>query len=275
MSVKQIKAAVLGSPIAHSLSPVLHNTAFKLLGLDGSYQAIEVTSGGLADFLSNQGSNFDYLSLTMPLKEEVLAIAESSSITVDPHSLQIQSTNTLIRDGVTWRASSTDGSGFIKALANAGYDHFDSVLILGAGGTARAVAGALDEIAANVAVMGRSVRRNAGIAACLKKVDPEFIIWNDSIDLRSYDLVVNTTPSGAADLVAENIPSKVEGLLFDVLYKPWPTLIATRWADAGGEVIGGLELLLYQGIDQINLIHPLGQQIIDRELRSALANAAK
>ena len=275
MSDKQIKAAVLGSPIAHSLSPVLHNTAFKLLGLDGSYQAIEVTSGGLADFLSNQGSNFDYLSLTMPLKEEVLAIAESSSITVDPHSLQIQSTNTLIRDGVKWRASSTDGSGFIKALANAGYDHFDSVLILGAGGTARAVAGALDEIAANVAVMGRSVRRNAGIAACFKKVDPEFIIWNDSIDLRSYDLVVNTTPSGAADLVAENIPSKVEGLLFDVLYKPWPTLIARRWADAGGEVIGGLELLLYQGIDQINLIHPLGQQIIDRELRSALANAAK
>lgn len=275
MSDKQITAAVLGSPIAHSLSPVLHNTAFKLLGLDGSYQAIEVTSGGLADFLSNQGSNFDYLSLTMPLKEEVLTIAESSSITVDPHSLQIQSTNTLMRDGVTWRASSTDGSGFIKALANAGHDHFDSVLILGAGGTARAVAGALDEIASNVAVMGRSVRRNAGIAACFKKVDPEFIIWNDSIDLRSYDLVVNTTPSGAADLVAENIPSKVEGLLFDVLYKPWPTLIARRWTDAGGEVIGGLELLLYQGIDQINLIHPLGQQIIDRELRSALANAAK
>jgi len=272
---KQITAAVLGSPIAHSLSPVLHNTAFKLLGLDGSYQAIEVTSGGLADFLSNQGSKFDYLSLTMPLKEEVLTIAESSSITVDPHSLQIQSINTLIRDGATWRASSTDGSGFIKALANAGYDHFDSVLILGAGGTARAVAGALDEIAANVAVMGRSVRRNAGIAACFKNVDPEFIIWNDSIDLRSYDLVVNTTPSGAADLVAENIPSKVEGLLFDVLYKPWPTLIARRWADAGGEVIGGLELLLYQGIDQINLIHPLGQQIIDRELRSALSNAAK
>ena len=275
MKDKQIKAAVLGSPIAHSLSPVLHKTAFNLLGLDGSYQAIEVASGGLADFLKNQGSNFDYLSLTMPLKEEVLAIAESSSITVDPHSLQIQSTNTLIRDGATWRATSTDGSGFVKALANAGHDHFDSVLILGAGGTARAVAGALDEIATEVSVMGRSARRNAGIAACFKKVNPEFITWNDSIDLRSYDLVVNTTPSGAADLVAENIPSKVEGLLFDVLYKPWPTLISRRWADAGGEVIGGLELLLYQGIDQINLIHPLGQQIIDRELRLALANAAQ
>jgi shikimate dehydrogenase len=67
----------------------------------------------------------------------------------------------------------------------------------------------------------------------------------------------------------------VEGLLFDVLYKPWPTLISRRWADAGGEVIGGLELLLYQGIDQINLIHPLGQQIIDGELRLALAHAAQ
>jgi shikimate dehydrogenase len=271
----KVKAAVLGSPISHSLSPVLHNTAFNLLGLDGSYEAIEVSSGGLADFMQKQGSSFDYLSLTMPLKEEVLAIAESSSIALDPLSQRIQSTNTLIRDGALWKATSTDGSGFTKALANAGHDHFNSVLILGAGGTARAVAGALDDIASGVTVMGRSVRRNVGIAQCFRKIEPEFITWNNSIDLRSYDLVINTTPSGAADLVAENIPSKVEGLLFDVLYKPWPTLIARRWADAGGEVIGGLELLLYQGIDQINLVHPLGQQIIDRELRAALADAAQ
>lgn len=274
MSESDLRAAVLGSPIAHSLSPTLHSAAFNLLGINGTYEAIEVSSGGLADFLRSQGSGFDYLSLTMPLKEEVLTIADSSSIDVDPLSLQIQSTNTLIRDGAGWRATSTDGSGFIKALANAGHDHFDSVLILGAGGTARAVAGALDQIASNVSVMGRSVRRNSGIAACFRSVDPEFITWNDAIDLRDYDLVVNTTPSGAADLVAENISSKVEGLLFDVLYKPWPTLIARRWTDAGGAVIGGLELLLYQGIDQINLIHPLGQQKIDQELRLALVNAA-
>ena len=275
MNDKSLKAAVLGFPIAHSLSPVLHAKAFDLLGIAGSYEAIEVASGGLADFLKSQGANYDYLSLTMPLKEEVLVIAESSGITVDELALRIQSVNTLVRNGSGWSATSTDGSGFVKALANAGYDHFNSVLILGAGGTARAVAGALDEIADSVAIMGRSVRRNVGIAACFTKLAPEFISWDDQIDLRNFDLIVNTTPSGAADLVAENIPFKVEGLLFDVLYKPWPTLLARRWSDAGGKVISGLELLLYQGIDQINAVYPLGQKIIDSELRLALTNASK
>jgi shikimate dehydrogenase len=275
MNDKSLKAAVLGFPIAHSLSPVLHAKAFDLLGIAGSYEAIEVASGGLADFLKSQGANYDYLSLTMPLKEEVLVIAESSGITVDELALRIQSVNTLVRNGSGLSATSTDGSGFVKALANAGYDHFNSVLILGAGGTARAVAGALDEIADSVAIMGRSVRRNVGIAACFTKLAPEFISWDDQIDLRNFDLIVNTTPSGAADLVAENIPFKVEGLLFDVLYKPWPTLLARRWSDAGGKVISGLELLLYQGIDQINAVYPLGQKIIDSELRLALNNASK
>ncbi len=275
MNDKSLKAAVLGFPIAHSLSPVLHAKAFDLLGIAGSYEAIEVASGGLADFLKSQGANYDYLSLTMPLKEEVLVIAESSGITVDELALRIQSVNTLVRKGSGWSATSTDGSGFVKALANAGYDHFNSVLILGAGGTARAVAGALDEIADSVAIMGRSVRRNVGIAACFTKLAPEFISWDDQIDLRNFDLIVNTTPSGAADLVAENIPFKVEGLLFDVLYKPWPTLLARRWSDAGGKVISGLELLLYQGIDQINAVYPLGQKIIDSELRLALNTASK
>jgi shikimate dehydrogenase len=275
MNDKSLKAAVLGFPIAHSLSPVLHAKAFDLLGIAGSYEAIEVAIGGLADFLKSQGANYDYLSLTMPLKEEVLVIAESSGITVDELALRIQSVNTLVRNGSGWSATSTDGSGFVKALANAGYDHFNSVLILGAGGTARAVAGALDEIADSVAIMGRSVRRNVGIAACFTKLAPEFISWDDQIDLRNFDLIVNTTPSGAADLVAENIPFKVEGLLFDVLYKPWPTLLARRWSDAGGKVISGLELLLYQGIDQINAVYPLGQKIIDSELRLALNNASK
>jgi shikimate dehydrogenase len=275
MSDKSLKAAVLGFPIAHSLSPVLHSKAFELLGIAGSYQAIEVESGGLSEFLESQGANYDYLSLTMPLKEEVLVIAESAGIEVDELALQIQSVNTLIRNGSGWSATSTDGSGFVKALANAGYDHFNSVLILGAGGTARAVAGALDSIADNVAIMGRSVRRNAGIASCFIKLTPEFITWDDQIDLRQFDLVINTTPSGAADLVAENIPTKVEGLLFDVLYKPWPTLIARRWSDGGGKVVSGLELLLYQGIDQLNIVHPLGREIIDDQLRAALNNASQ
>ena len=268
-----IRGAVLGSPITHSLSPVLHNKAFELLGVPGQYEAIEVKSGGLASFLAGQATNFDYLSLTMPLKEEVFEIATSFDVEIDALASRIQSVNTLIKSDGQWRATSTDGSGFIKALARAGYEHFDSALILGAGGTARAVAGALDEIAVEVSVMGRSARRNAAISACFTKVTPEFISWDDQLDLRPFDLIVNTTPAGAADLVAESISSPINAALFDVLYKPWPTLLSRHWKDAGGKVIGGLELLLYQGIDQINLIEPLGVRLIDNELRLALINA--
>ena len=271
MSQKSLRGAVLGYPINHSLSPFLHKKAFDLLGITGEYSAIEVKSGELQDFLDKRGQDFDYFSLTMPLKEEALDL--KMDIEIDALGKRIQSINTLIRTESTWSATSTDGSGFIKSLNNAGYSEFNKVLVLGAGGTARAVAGALDDIAASVDVMRRSVRRSSAIAACFEKIECHFLDWDDLVDLSSYDLVVNTTPSGAADLVAENLPHQISGLLFDVLYKPWPTLLARRWGDSGGKPVSGLELLLYQGIDQLNLVTNLDVNSIDRDLRLALSNA--
>jgi len=275
VSTQHLRGAVLGSPIAHSLSPLLHKTAFKALGITGEYTAIEVNGGGLQKFLEQRGDEFDYLSLTMPLKEEVLELQSSDKVIVKVDELgkRIQSINTLVKSGTGWNATSTDGSGFVKSLANAGYDRFESVLVLGAGGTARAVAGALDDIATSVDVMRRSVRRSPAIAACFRNIECEFLDWDDSTDLSVYDLVVNTTPSGAADLVADNLSRNIKGLLFDVLYKPWPTLLARRWSDSGGKTISGLELLLYQGIDQLSLVTDFAGKAIDKDLRLALANA--
>lgn len=276
MSADQLRGAVLGSPIAHSLSPLLHKTAYKLLGINGEYSAIEVKSGELQRFLDTRGQDFDYLSLTMPLKEEALDLQSNINLDskIDKLGRRIQSINTLVRDDGVWSATSTDGSGFIKSLNNAGYDHFERVLILGAGGTARAVAGAVDDIATSVDVMRRSVRRSPAIAACFEKIECNFLDWDDLADLSGYDLVVNTTPSGAADLVAENLSRNIKGLLFDVLYKPWPTLLARRWSDSGGKILGGLELLLYQGIDQLNLVADFAGASIDEELRIALSKAS-
>ncbi len=271
MSNKALKGAVLGFPIDHSLSPLLHKTAYKLLNIVGEYTAIEVQSGTLEKFIIEHGCEYDYFSLTMPLKEEALEFG--IPIQIDELGQRIQSLNTLVNREGNWSATSTDGSGFLKALSKAGFDRFDNVLILGAGGTARAVAGALDDIADSVDVMRRSVRRSAAIAACFTKIECEFLDWDDQIDLRKYDLVVNTTPSGAADLVADNLATQIDAVLFDVLYKPWPTLLARRWSDAGGRTISGLELLLYQGIDQLNLVTSLGEHEIDRELRIALSKA--
>ena len=271
MSQQSLRGAVLGYPINHSLSPLVHKKAFDLLGITGEYSAIEVKSGQLQEFIDKQGKDFNYFSLTMPLKEEALDL--NMDIKIDALGKRIQSINTLIRKDNTWSATSTDGSGFIKSLTNAGYSKFNKVLVLGAGGTARAVAGSLDEIATSVDVMRRSVRRSSAIAACFEKIECNFLDWDDLVDLSGYDLVVNTTPSGAADLVAENLPHQINGLLFDVLYKPWPTLLARRWSDAGGKTLSGLELLLYQGIDQLNLVTNLDVNSIDKDLRIALSNA--
>lgn len=269
MSENILRGAVLGYPIEHSLSPTLHKEAFKALGISGEYSAIEIRSGELKNFLDTRGGDFDYFSLTMPLKEEALDL----DIEIDELGKRIQSINTLLKNNGEWSATSTDGSGFVQALANAGYQSFEKVLILGAGGTARAVAGALDGLASSVDVMRRSVRRSPAIAACFQRTECTFLDWDDLVDVAGYDLVVNTTPSGAADLVAENLPREVSGLLFDVLYKPWPTLLARRWSDAGGAILNGFELLLYQGIDQLQLVTGKDLGDIAPALRITLSKA--
>ena len=263
-----INGAVLGSPINHSLSPRLHNALFKFLEIEGSYEAIEVKSGELARFFSDRAAEFDYLSLTMPLKEEALAL----SVSIDDATRRIQSANTLVNANGSWHLSSTDGSGFLQALAHKGLHTFSSVLILGAGGTARAVAGALDDVSEAITVLGRSSTREDALSNAIQSADFSYRIWKQNIDFEEFDLVVNTTPAGAADLLAENLSHKTNTPLFDVIYKPWPTVLAARWQDCGGLVINGLELLLYQGIDQVEkVIGPVpNREALASHLRSKL-----
>ena len=268
-----IRGAVLGSPISHSLSPVMHKAAFDFLSVEGEYTAIEVPSGELASFIAKSGADFDYLSLTMPLKEEVLGL----DVNADSLTQRIQSGNTLVKKGASWDLTSTDGSGFVAALNNAGVEKLDAVLILGAGGTARAVTGSLDAIAKNIHVLGRSSVRQEALESAIVHSTFEYQRWTQDVDFSAYDLVVNTTPAGAADLLASSVPSKVHATLFDVIYKPWPTELAQRWSDCGGQVLNGLELLLYQGIDQLEIVlsMPLDRASLAPHLRSILARASR
>jgi shikimate dehydrogenase len=242
-----IRGAVLGSPITHSLSPRLHRALFEYLKIGGSYEAIEVKSGELSRFFSERSEEFDYLSLTMPLKEEALSLG----LPIDSIATRIQSANTLYKDGANWKVTSTDGSGFMQALKEKKLETFSSVLILGAGGTARAVAGVLDSVSKAITVLGRSSTREEALAQAVQVADFKYELWRQNIGFDEYDLVVNTTPAGAADLLAENVQDGVTAPLFDVIYNPWPTVLASRWLDSSGVVINGLELLLYQGIDQV------------------------
>jgi shikimate dehydrogenase len=268
-----MKGAVLGSPISHSLSPVLHKSALDFLGIEGTYSAIEVTSGSLQEFMQTRGTEFDYLSLTMPLKEEVLTL----DLQVDDLTRRIKSGNTLINSDGFWSLTSTDGSGLVAALSHAGLKEFESVLILGAGGTARAVAGALDSITKNLHVLGRSSVRHEALESAVIKTNFKYHRWSLDVDFGNYDLVVNTTPAGAADLLANSVHPGIPATLFDVIYKPWPTELAQRWSDCGGTVLNGLELLLYQGIDQLEIVlgKPLDRTALAEHIRPLLRRAAR
>lgn len=268
--------AVLGSPVSHSLSPLLHRSIFSHLGLPINYDAVEVTSGELETFLNKSQGQYDYFSLTMPLKEEALSL----SVDIDPLVRRIQSANTLIRRDDMWSLYSTDGLGFLKALEASGHAKFDSVLVLGAGGTARAVVGALDEISAKISVLGRTSTRSAVLEASVLRAEFSYLRWSDTPDFSPYDLIVNTTPAGAADILANsvsNLSSPQSTLLFDVIYKPWPTVLASRWRDSGGTVLNGSEMLLYQGIAQAELVlgRVLDYQDLAKAIRPILTSALK
>jgi shikimate dehydrogenase len=268
-----MKAAVLGFPIEHSLSPLLHREIFRLLDIDGDYSRISVQSGELLAWFDKNADEYDYLSLTMPLKEEALSL----DVSIDPVLARIQSANTLYRRDDAWHLTSTDGSGFISALRHQGIEKVASTLVLGAGGTARALVGALDGISDSITVMGRTSTRRDSLEQSVTSSKFEYIRWEESIDFARFDLVVNTTPAGAADLLASSVRPSISATLFDVIYKPWPTVLASRWSDAGAVVINGLELLIYQGIQQCALATG---QVLDEEkfashLRPILRAAAR
>jgi shikimate dehydrogenase len=268
-----IKGAILGFPVEHSLSPLLHRSAFQFLGIEGDYIRRALPADSLRAFFDNESGDFDYLSLTMPLKEEALRLP----VEVDQLAERIQSANTLYRSGDQWRLTSTDGYGLIAALRNHGRHHFKNALVLGAGGTARAVVGALDGVSDAITVLGRTSTRRDALASSIQQSEFNYLRWIESPDFAQYDLVVNTTPAGAADLLADAVAIGSCGLLFDVIYKPWPTVLASRWADCGGEVINGLELLLYQGIAQLSLAlnRELDEVGLATHLRPMLRSAAK
>jgi shikimate dehydrogenase len=268
-----LRGSVLGSPIQHSLSPLLHREAFAFLGIEGSYDRVEVEAGALATFFATHSQEYDYHSLTMPLKEEALQL----EIELDSVVSRIQSANTLYRSAQGWKLTSTDGEGFINALKEREFVHFNSVLVLGAGGTARAIVGALDGVSDSITVLGRTSTRREVLEQSVSQSEFHYERWSETPDFSAFDLVVNTTPAGAADLLADSLSRNVSATFFDVIYKPWPTVLASRWKDSGGEVISGIEMLLHQGIAQLRLASgvDIDALALATHLRPILTKAAK
>ncbi|GHE86678.1 shikimate 5-dehydrogenase [Streptomyces longispororuber] len=251
MSAHQRRAAVLGSPIAHSLSPVLHRTAYAELGLaDWSYDRFEVDEAALPGFVAGMGPEWAGLSLTMPLKRAVIPLLDEVSDT----AASVEAVNTVVRaDDGRLTGDNTDIPGMVAALRERGIEEVGSAAILGAGATASSALAALARICTGeVVAYVRSADRAAEMRQWGERLDVEVRTadWADAGQALHAPLVIATTPAGSTDALSHAVPER-PATLFDVLYDPWPTDLAARWSAYGGAVVSGLDLLVHQAVLQV------------------------
>ncbi|WP_405522020.1 shikimate dehydrogenase [Streptomyces canus] len=245
------RAAVLGKPIAHSLSPVLHRAAYEELGLTGwSYERFELDEAALPGFVGQLGPEWAGLSVTMPLKRAVIPLLDEISDT----AASVEAVNTVVftEDGRRL-GDNTDIPGMVAALRERGIEQVGSAAILGAGATASSALAALARICTGeVVAYVRSEARAAEMRQWGERLDVEVRTadWADAAEALDAPLVIATTPAGATDALAHAVPER-PAALFDVLYAPWPTELAARWSMIGGAVVGGLDLLVHQAVLQV------------------------
>ncbi|MGV9342056.1 shikimate dehydrogenase [Streptomyces sp. NPDC003688] len=245
------RAAVLGSPIAHSLSPVLHRAAYQELGLDDwTYDRFDVDEEALPGFFDGLGPEWAGLSLTMPLKRAVIPLLDGISET----AASVDAVNTVVftEDGRR-TGDNTDIPGMVAALREHGIEEVESAAILGAGATASSALAALARVCTGeVTAYVRSAARADEMRQWGERLDVEVRIadWADTAEALHAPLVIATTPAGTTDALATAVPER-PATLFDVLYDPWPTELAARWSMFGGAVVGGLDLLVHQAVLQV------------------------
>jgi shikimate-5-dehydrogenase len=259
-----MKAAVLGKPIAHSLSPVLHRAAYQALGLtDWTYDLVECDEAGLADYVCSRGPAWAGLSLTMPLKRTVLPLLDH----VDQLAAATGGANTVVFRPEGRYGYNTDVQGIVDALTEAGCagpDHPGpgSVTILGAGATACSALAAAAELGVPGAdVVVRDPSRADGLLATAARLGLQVRLrsWEDlSGDHAAVpDLLISTVPAGAADPYAERVRETHQApaaAVIDVVYHPWPTPLAQAAAAAGSVVVRGYAMLLHQAAAQVELM---------------------
>jgi shikimate dehydrogenase len=285
------RAAVLGHPVAHSLSPVLHGAAYRALGLDGwQYGVHDVTEDALEGFLRDVDAGWAGLSLTMPLKQVVIPLLDH----VDPLAEAVGAVNTVLfsaagRSGsgaVTTTGTNTDVHGIVAALREGlGARGVADAVILGGGATAASALAAVAELGCvSPRVFVRSLDRIGPLRAAVARmgVSPSFAVFDEQATtsaLAVADAVVSTTPKYAADQWAPLLTGlltgageKPRGVLLDVVYDPRPTALQSAWAALGADTVGGERMLLHQAAEQVRLMtgRPAPLAAMDDALRTAL-----
>jgi shikimate dehydrogenase len=247
------RLAVLGSPIAHSKSPRLHRAAYARLGLDWHYDAVEVPSGSLAGFLASMGPEWRGLSLTMPLKQEVLPHLART----DRLAALAGAANTVRVDGDgRLLGFNTDIDGIVRTLREAGIDHVRHGVLIGGGATAASALIAMAELGAvSVRVHVRDSARAAALADLAPRLGLVLAVLpiTGLANADAAELVVSTVPGGTELGTAASDTLVASAALLDAAYDPWPTPLAADWLARQGRVVHGLGMLLHQALLQVRI----------------------
>ena len=257
-----MRAAVIGSPIAHSLSPVIHRAAWQQLGIDGwEYRRAEVTEESLPTFIGQLDESFRGLSVTMPCKQAVMPLLDA----IDPLASAVGAVNTVVPSAGMLAGFNTDVTGIASAIRRAcsrsGIPVPSSALVLGARATASSALAALGELGITTTTV--AARRFGGpgsviSAASRLGVSVEQVMWSDVSAVASAaaraDVLISTLPAGVADPIASRLAPREGQILLDVIYSPRDTALRTTFEKAGGVVAEGTDMLVYQGAAQVQLM---------------------
>lgn len=245
--VERSRLAVLGSPIAHSKSPVIHRAAYDALGVPWIYEAVDVAGAMLAEFIGSRDGTWRGLSLTMPLKRDVLPLLDHRDPLVDT----VGAANTVLFTDDGLRGFNTDVYGVERSFTDAGIASLDIVHVLGAGATAASVIAGVARLGAGkILVTARTPAKARPLVTLGESlgIDVEVGVWGDAGHFVP-DAVVSTLPGGDYDLHFPDVVRQ-ESVLFDVAYDPWPSALARQWT---GTVIPGIDLLLNQAVGQVRI----------------------
>jgi len=245
---------LIGYPVSHSLSRVMHNAAFQSLNINAEYRLFEVKPEDLDYFLGSMDKNIFGLNVTIPHKERILDFVHLDSESF--YLRQIKAVNTIVKSNGVWKGFNTDIPGFQRDLKENIDPTHKRAAILGAGGAARAVAYVLaDSGAKDIHLYDIDKRKSENIVNMIKSLFPNYQIFAveniEQLDIRNKDLLINATPVGLSQtdpcLVKEGMLHK-NLFVYDLIYNPLETKLLALAKKVGARTRNGLKMLLYQGM---------------------------
>lgn len=244
---------MLGSPVAHSLSPVLHRTAYAGLGLDWVYEAHEVREAELAGFLAGLDATWRGLSLTMPLKRTVVPLLDEMS----ERAVEARAANTVVLEAGRRTGHNTDIPGAVNAIRERTAAPVRSAVVLGGGATAASVLLALADLGCADATLvvrdpGRAGETLEAVARHRAPPRMQVTTFAEAAPVTA-DMLVSTIPVEAQTETVVGLAADVPAV-FEVLYHPWPTPLAAFARQHGRTLVSGLDLLVHQAALQVELM---------------------